>query len=95
VEGAKELLEVLKQQIIQYLTGEIVQAAAKPLFAKVEAALAGLDWSNAPGGGGEAGSGFSIDTELVATHTATLRTHAQTMAGHAQTLRDGLSGLDF
>jgi hypothetical protein len=42
IEGAKALMETLKQQIIQYLVGEIVQTAAKPLFAKVENALSGL-----------------------------------------------------
>lgn len=95
IEGARVLMETLEQQIIQYLVGEIVQAAAKPLFAKVEDALAGLDWSNAPGGESGLGQGFSIDEQAVSSHTAVLRGHAETMRGHAETLRTGLSGLSF
>lgn len=95
IEGAKKLLEALKQQIIQYIVGEIVEAAAKPLFAKVEKALAGLDWSNAPGGESGTGEGFSIDPGAVASHTAVLRGHAETMRGHAERLHSGLGGLSF
>ncbi|MBR7827546.1 hypothetical protein KDK95_14605 [Actinospica sp. MGRD01-02] len=95
IEGAKMLLETLKQQIIQYIVGEIVEAAAKPLFAKVEKALAGLDWSNAPGGESGMGEGFSIDPGAVAQHTAVLRGHAETMRGHAERLHSGLGGLSF
>ncbi len=95
IEGAKVLLETLKQQIIQYLVGEIVEAAAKPLFAKVEQALSGLDWSNAPGGEPGAGGGFSIDQAAVASHTAVLRGHSETMRGHAEKFRSGLGGLSF
>ena len=95
IEGAKLLLETLKQQIIQYLTGMIIEAAAKPLFAKVEQALAGLDWSNAPGGESGLGEGFSIDPGAVTSHTAILRGHAETMRGHAERLHSGLGGLSF
>ena len=95
IEGAKVLMETLKQQIIQYLVGEIVEAAAKPLFAKVENALAGLDWSNAPAGESGVGESFSIDAGAVAAHTALMRGHAETMRGHAETLRTGLGGLSF
>lgn len=95
IEGAKKLLEALKQQIIQYIVGEIVEAAAKPLFAKVEQALAGLDWSNAPGGESGTGEGFSIDPGAVASHTAVLRGHAESMRGHAERLHAGLGGLSF
>jgi hypothetical protein len=34
----------------QYLIAMVAQAALKPLMAKVEAALAGLDWSQSGGG---------------------------------------------
>lgn len=95
IEGAKVLLETLKQQIIQYLVGMIVEAAAKPLFAKVEKALAGLDWSNAPGGEPGAGEGFSIDPGAVSAHTGVLRGHAELMRGHAERLHSGLGGLSF
>ena len=95
VEAGKALLETLKQQIIQYIVGQVIEAAAKPLFAKVEQALSGLDWSQSGAEGGAAGTGFSLDTEAATAHIALLRGHAETMKGHAQTLRSGLSGLSF
>jgi uncharacterized protein YukE len=90
----KALVETLKQQIIQMIMGKVIEAAAKPLFAKVEQMMAGLDWSNAPGGSGTS-SGFSIDFAEARQHVALLRSHAETMRGHAQTLNSGLGGLSF
>jgi uncharacterized protein YukE len=91
----KALVETLKQQIIQTIMGDVIEAAAKPLFAKVENMLSGLDWSNAPGGGGGSSSGFSIDFAEARQHVTVLRGHAETMRGHAQTLHEGLGGLNF
>lgn len=91
----KALVETLKQQIIQMIMGQVIEAAAKPLFAKIEHMLAGLDWSNAPGGSEGVGSGFSIDFAEAHHHAAVLRAHSETMRGHAQTLSSGLEGLTF
>jgi hypothetical protein len=91
----KALMETLKQQIIQTIMGDVIEAAAKPLFAKVENMLSGLEWSNAQGGASGSSEGFSIDFEAARQHIATLRGHAETMAGHAQTLHSGLGGLSF
>jgi hypothetical protein len=88
IAAGKALVETLKQQIIQYIVGEVIEAAAKPLFAKVENALSGLDWSNAPAGEPGVGKSFSIEPGTVAAHTAVLR-------GHAETMRAGLGGLSF
>jgi uncharacterized protein YukE len=95
IEAGKLLVETLKQQIIQYIVGEVIEVAAKPLFAKVEEVLSGLDWSQSGAEGGGAGTGFSLDEEMATAHIAVLRGHALTMKGHAQTLRSGLSGLSF
>lgn len=95
IEAGKKLLETLKQQIIQYITGEIIEAAAEPLFTKIEQALAGLDWSNAPSSGGSVGSGFSLDVDELRQQISILRGHAAAMRGHAQTLRLGLAGLSL
>ena len=95
IEAGKKLLEALKQQIIQYIVGEVIEAAAKPLFAKVEQALSGLDWSQAAGGESGLGSGFALDPATVAAHTAVLKSHASTMRGHAEKLQAGLGGLSF
>lgn len=96
IEAGKKLLETLKQQIIQYIVGEIVEAAAKPLFAKIEQAMSGLDWSQTSGdASGGAGDGFELHHELAGSHLELLRGHADTFRGHAQTLRGGLEGLTF
>ncbi|WP_052441339.1 WXG100 family type VII secretion target [Streptacidiphilus anmyonensis] len=94
VEAGRKLLETLKQQIIQYVTGEIIEAAAKPLFARIEAAVSGLDWSQTSAGGG-AVDGFSLDHEAASAHLDVLRGHAETFRGHAQSLHAGLEGLAF
>lgn len=94
IAAGKALVETLKQQIIQEIVGKVIEAAAKPLFAKVEAALSGLDWSQSGAEGGSS-SGFSLDAEAAKAHVAVLRGHAETMKGHAQTLRTNLSGLSF
>jgi hypothetical protein len=93
--AGRALMETLKQQIIQMVAGQIIEAAAKPLFAKVEQMVAGLDWSNSGAGGGGTGGSFQIDFAEARAHVATMRTHAETMAGHAATLSSGLSGLSF
>lgn len=94
IEAGKKLLEALKEQIIQYIVGEIIEAAAKPLFAKIEQALSGLDWSQS-GGTAQAGTGFQIDHAAAAAHLTTLQGHTETLRGHAQTLHSGLAGLSF
>jgi hypothetical protein len=94
IEAGKKLLETLKQQIIQYLTGQIIEAAAKPLFEKIEQALSGLDWSQTSAAAAP-GAGFSLDFEEAAKHLSILRDHAETMRGHAEKLRSGLQGLEF
>ena len=96
IAAGKALMETLKQQIIQTIMGDVIEAAAKPLFAKVEQMLAGLDWSSVQGNAGAgAGSGFSIDVAQAKGHVALLRGHAETMRGHAQTLNSGLEALSF
>jgi hypothetical protein len=96
IEAGKKLLETLKQQIIQYIIGEIIEAAAKPLFEKIEHAMDGLDWSKTSGDdGGGVGNGFMLDHESAGGHLSVLRGHSDTLRGHAQTLRGGLEGLAF
>jgi hypothetical protein len=63
------------------------------LFAKVEAAMAGLDWSQS--GGTPPGTGFSIDPAGVRTQTEALRTHAATMRQHGANFQQGVRGLNF
>ncbi|HEX3784554.1 MAG TPA: hypothetical protein VHX38_33255 [Pseudonocardiaceae bacterium] len=96
IEGAERLVKSLVMDLQQYLIGQVIEAAAKPLFAKVEAAMAGLDWSKSGSGdSASAGSGFTLDAAAVRTHTAALRTHAATMRQHGANFQQGVQGLSF
>lgn len=98
VEAARRLVESLKRQIVGHVTEAIVEAAAKPLFASIERAMSGFDWSQTSGDGGGAGSGaegFAIDHGSAGVHLELLRGHAETFRGHAESLRAGLEGLAF
>lgn len=72
----------------------IIEAAAKPLFEKIEHALSGLDWSQTAAAAGS-GSGLSLDVEEAGQHLSVLRDHAEAMRGHARALSSGLRGLEF
>lgn len=96
IETGKKLLETLKQQIIQHIMGEVIEAAAKPLFARIEKAMAGLDWSQTTASdGGGPGDGFSLDHGTAGAHLEVLSGHAEALRGHAQVLRGGMAGLAF
>ena len=45
IEAGEKLIDSLVMDLQQYLISKVGEATLKPLFAKVEAALAGLDWS--------------------------------------------------
>jgi hypothetical protein len=95
IEGAERIVKSLVMDLQQYIIGKVIEAAAKPLFAKVEAAMAGLDWSRSGSGGGTAGDGFSLDPTAVRTQTAALRQHAATMRQHGANFQQGVQGLNF
>lgn len=94
IEGARLLMKSLVMDLQQYIIGEVIGAAAKPLFAKVEEAMAGLDWSKSGTAGGTS-DGFTIDPAAVRTQTAALLTHAATMRTHGSTFQQGVRGLNF
>jgi len=94
IEAAEQIVKSLEMDLQQYIAGQVIEAAAKPLFAKVEAAMAGLDWAQSTATA-SASTGLSIDPEAVRVHTAALRTHAQTMQDHGARFHQGLQGLDF
>jgi uncharacterized protein YukE len=89
------LMDSFIQDLEQYVIGELVGVAIKPLFARIQLAMAGLDWSNTPGGSISQSGGFSLDHEVLLQHTAVLRGHAETFRSHGQTLREGVAGLQF
>ena len=95
IEGAERLVKSLIMDLQQYIVGQVIEAAAKPLFAKVEQAMAGLDWSKSGGPAGGQSEGFSINPAAVRTQTAALRQHAATMRQHGQNFQQGVRGLNF
>lgn len=97
IAAGKKAIDFLEQQIEQYIIGEVLEAAIKPLAAKIESVLQGLsyDVTSAVSGAGAVGPMFSIDTAAVQQHATTFQDHADTVRGHTQTLTSNLSGLSF
>ena len=98
--GLEELGEALGNSLIQdleqYVIGKVIEAASKPLVAKVEAMLAGLDWKNAPGGVDPIPSStVQLDVGAVEQHANLLRQHADTMRTHAQNFQSQADGIQF
>ena len=93
-EAAERLIESLEQDLEQYLIGKLAGEALKPLIAKVESAMAGLDW---PGGSGPGSTEatFEADTAKMMTHSSTLHAHADTIAGHTQAFAARASSINI
>ena len=94
VAGAEAVVRSLAADIEQYILGMVVTAAARPLFAKVEEALAGLDWSQS-GAAGATPTSVVLDPASARTETAALRRYAETLRGHAAVFQQGVQGLNF
>jgi hypothetical protein len=94
VEAAERLVKSLVMDLEQHVAGKVVEAAAKPLFAKVEAAFSGLDWSQS-GARAEEPGGISLDAEVALEHITRLQTHAGTMRGHGTQFSMAIAGLGF
>ncbi|HEX6453796.1 MAG TPA: hypothetical protein VF060_30570 [Trebonia sp.] len=89
------LMESLINDLQQYIIGQVVEAAAKPLFAKVSQMLSGLDWSQSGAAGPSKGEGLELDAPAVQAQTAVLRQHASAMRGHATAFASGVRELGF
>jgi hypothetical protein len=72
----------------------VVTAAALPLSAKVEEALAGLDWSQSSVGTATPTS-VVLNPAAVMVETAVLRGHAASLRGDAIAFQQGVQGLNF
>jgi hypothetical protein len=94
-EAADRLMESLINDLQQYIVGQVVEAAAKPLFAKVSQMLSGLDWSQSGAAGPGKGEGLELDAPAVQAQTTVLRQHASDMRGHATAFASGVRGLGF
>jgi len=102
--AARRVTNFLVQEIIGYLTGEIVGAALQPLLGKVSAALEGWAFhglatatgaGSANSGGGAIGASFMVHADELTSHAAVLRGHAETAAAHAQTFRSAVAGVSL
>jgi hypothetical protein len=94
IAAGRKLMESLVQDLEQYIIGQVVEAAAKPLFSKVTEVMAGLDWSKTTPTGAES-TGFTLEEQVVRANTAALRQHAQTFRSHAINFQRGVRELSF
>jgi type VII secretion system (Wss) protein ESAT-6 len=94
IAGAEKLVESLAADLEQYIIAMVIEAAAKPLLAKIEDALAGLDWSKS-GAQVDEPDGFSIDPGAVALQVAVLRQQATTIGQHGTAFAAKIRALDF
>ena len=94
IAGAEAVVRSLAADIEQYIIGTVVTAAARPLFAKVEEALSGLNWSQS---GAPAPRPVSVvlDPPSVRAETADLRDHAASLQAHAAAFQQNVKGLSF
>jgi uncharacterized protein YukE len=96
---AAEMAVDFQQQLVQYIIGEVIEAALTPLLGVVEKAVAGMTYSaledmlGVTGNG--PGDGFMIHPDNLRAHAQLFAVHAETVQGHAQTLSGNLAGLSF
>jgi hypothetical protein len=95
IEGAEKLMDSLIMDLEQYLISMVAEAALKPLFAMVNAALAGLDWSQSGAVSPGKGSGFELNAAAARAHAQALSGYAADMRAHAATFAAGIRGLQF
>jgi len=94
IEAARVLTKTLVVTVTQYFAGELIEKAAKPLFAKISAALAGLDWSQSGVKPGET-AGIKVNPAAVGSQLVVLRSQAAQMRSAAADLAEQVRGLKF
>jgi uncharacterized protein YukE len=92
--GAEKLVQSLAADLEQYILAKVVEAAAKPLLAKIEDAVGGLDWSKS-GAQVDSADEFSIDPAAVAQHVAVLRQQATQIGQHGTQFAARVRALNF
>jgi hypothetical protein len=99
-ELADQAINLLKQMVVQYIEGQVIEAAFKRLGPAVERALEGwvfnfVDGGAPTGGGGQIGELMMVDAAALKSHANLMRAHGQTMREHALNLTERLSGVDY
>jgi uncharacterized protein YukE len=102
VAAARKTVDYLEQQLEQHIIGEVIEAAVNPLVDVVGRAAGGLVFQAAEstagvpdGGGGGAGTGFSIHPEELHGRAELMRGHAETVASHASDFQAKVAGVSF
>lgn len=101
VKAAEKAVQVLEDQLTQYIIAKIIDAAMEPLVEAVGKAAGGLMFKAAEDAlgvstdGWEPGDGFTIHPDMLKIHAQTMHGHADTVAGHAKTLQTKLAGVSF
>jgi hypothetical protein len=93
--AAQKLVQSLEMDLQQYLAGMVIEAALKPLLAKVKSALSGLDWSQSGGTAARPSTGVSVDPAAVFAQTTMLRSQASAMRSQVSGLISQMQGLKF
>ena len=94
IAAAEAVVRSLADDIEQYIIGTVVTTAAHPLFAKVEEALSGLDWSHS-GASADPPVSVVLDPPSVRAETAALRNHAASLQAHAAAFQQNVKALAF
>lgn len=94
IEGAEKLVESLEMDLQQYLISKVAEAALKPLMAKVEQALSGLDWPQS-GASAPKGTGFTLQASAALSHASGLDQCAEQFRAHARQFASGIRALSF
>lgn len=92
--AAQKLVQSLEMDLQQYIAGLVIEAALKPLLAKITAALSGLDWSKSGAQAGKS-TGFEVDPAAVYAQTTMLRSQAATLRSQAADMAQQVRGLKF
>jgi uncharacterized protein YukE len=101
IKAAEKAVQVLEDQLTQYIIGKIIEAAMEPLVEAVGKAAGGLmfkateDALGVSTEGWEPGDGFTIHPDMLKIHAQTMHGHADTVAGHAKDFQTSLAGVDF
>lgn len=93
-EGAGKIVESLEMDLSQFIAGNVIETAAKPLLAKVKQFMSGLDWSQS---GGTAGpqDGVSVTPAAVDEQADVLRGEATSLHLQAADLSAQIRNLKF
>lgn len=95
-QGATKLMQFTEQQLEQYIIGQIVNAALKPLIDKMSGMAQALVLKSESGAlGVSLGQGYSVDLDHVEQHAALMRGHAETITGHVSAFTGNVRALDF